>query len=126
MGSMVKFRNGILIAAVVIALVAEIFSLFILGFDIDFTIGLAAGTAVSLVNFIIMSICTEISLEKQKPVINLLGSASRFVLYGISFTLTVMHSYTMGAGCAIGFFTIQLAMLYLFAIKPSLARSKNL
>ncbi len=126
MGGMAKFRNGILLAALVIAAVAEIFSLFILGFDIDFTIGLAIGTTVSLVNFFIMSICTEISLEKQKPVINLFGLGSRFVLYGASFTLTLMHSYTMGAGCGIGFFTIQLAMLYLFAIKPSLARSKNL
>ncbi len=126
MGNIAQFRNKIFICAIIIAVIAQLISLFILGLDLEFTVGLIVGTVVAIVNFFVMVICLEITLEKKKVLINTLGFLIRFALYGISFAFTVMHSYKMGAGCAIGFFTIQLSILYLFAIKPSLKRTKEI
>ncbi len=123
---MAKFQKRIFICSLIIAAIVQIVSLFILGINFEFTLGLIVGTGVAIINFFIMSICTEIALEKKRTAISLIGFAGRFILYGTSFALTLIYSYKMGTGCAIGFFTVQLSILYLFAIKPSLKRSKEL
>ena len=53
MTSLKEFRNEIIIYAIVMAAVAEVVSLFIIGPNVMFPVGLAAGTAVSIIGFII-------------------------------------------------------------------------
>ena len=124
MENLTKFRNRIFLTAGIIAVIAEIISLFILGIDFIFAAGLLIGTVVAVVNFFIMSICTEISLEKKKPLVTIIGTLLRYVLYGISFTPTLLYSYKMGIACGMGFFTIQISIMFLFVILPSLKRMR--
>ncbi len=123
---MEKFRRSIILVALVLALIAEVVSILVLGLNWDFTIGLLGGTAVSIVNFTIMTITTEMSLEKKNPFLTMISMVIRFALYGGVFALAIMQNYTMGAGCAIGFFTVQIAIFYIHAIKPSMQRTKAL
>ena len=49
-----SFRNEIIVYVIVRAALAEAVSLFLIGPDVMFSLGLAAGTAVSIIGFVIL------------------------------------------------------------------------
>ena len=64
MTSLKEFRNEIIIYAIVMAAVAEVVSLFIIGPSVMFPAGLAVGTAVSIIGFIILVKTGETLMEE--------------------------------------------------------------
>lgn len=80
MTSLKEFRNEIIIYAIVMAAVAEVVSLFIIGPNIMFPVGLAAGTAVSIIGFIILVKTGETLMEESKKSPILLGYVVRLFL----------------------------------------------
>lgn len=119
------FKLKIFLVALIVAAVAFIVSLFFIGFNKEFVFGLAGGTGVAILNFNIMAFWASMALEKKSILINILGYIIRFAIYGGFFYLAVINSYKMAFGCGIGFFTIQIAIFYLFALRPQFEKKKN-
>ena len=82
---MTKFRNEIILYSLIMAAVAEVVSLIVIGPNITFVLGLLIGTAVAIVGFIILVKTGQMLMDdkKKKPVV--LGYVLRIFLYGISF-----------------------------------------
>ena len=113
MTSLKEFRNEIIIYGIVMAAVAEVISLFVIGPDVLFAVGLASGTAVSILGFIILVRTGETLVEESKKSPILLGYVVRLFLYGVVFFICIKASLPCGFGCGIGFVTIHFGIMFL-------------
>ena len=104
MTSLKEFRNEIILYGVVMAAVAEGISLLVIGPSALFAAGLAAGTAVSILGFIILVKTGETLMEESKKSPILLGYIVRLFLYGAVFFICIKLSLPCGFGCGIGLF----------------------
>ncbi len=122
---MTKFRNEIIVYACIMALVAEIVSLFVIGPDPFFVLGLVIGTAVTILGFIILVKTGQMLMDdkKKKPVV--LGYVLRIFLYGISFLFCIKLSLRAGAGCGCGFITVHFGILLLYGIVYRFIKKKK-
>ena len=92
MTSLKEFRNEIILYGVVMAAVAEGVSLLVIGPNALFAAGLAAGTAVSILGFIILVKTGETLMEESKKSPILLGYIVRLFLYGAVFFICIKLS----------------------------------
>ena len=125
MTSLKEFRNEIIIYGIVMAAVAEVVSLFIIGPSVLVAVGLAAGTAVSVIGFIILVRTGETLMEESRKAPILLGYIVRLVLYGAVFFICIKASLPCGFGCGIGFVTIHFGIMFLYGIVYKFIRKKK-
>ena len=125
MTSLKEFRNEIIIYGIVMAAVAEVVSLFVIGPNALFAAGLAAGTAVSVIGFIILVRTGETLSEESKKSPILLGYLVRLLLYGVVFFICIKASLSCGFGCVIGFVTIHFGILFLYGIVYKFFKKKK-
>jgi len=123
--SLKEFRNEIIIYAIVMAAVAEVVSLFIIGPSVMFPAGLAVGTAVSIIGFIILVKTGETLMEESKKSPILFGYIVRLFLYGVSFFVCIKLSLQCGCGCGIGFVTIHFGIMFLYGIVYKFIKKKK-
>lgn len=122
---MTKFRNEIILYSLIMAAVAEVVSLIVIGPNIMFVLGLLIGTAVAIVGFIILVKTGQMLMDdkKKKPVV--LGYVFRIFLYGISFLFCIKLSLPCGFGCGCGFITVHAGILFLYGIVYRFIRKKE-
>ena len=122
---MTKFRNEIIVYACIMAAVAEVASLIVIGPDLMFVLGLVIGTAVTIVGFLILVRTGQMLMDdkKKKPVI--LGYVLRIFLYGISFLFCIKLSLRCGCGCGLGFVTVHFGILFLYGIVYRFIKKKK-
>lgn len=120
-----SFRNEIIIYGLVMAGVAEVVSLFVIGPSIMFPIGLAVGTAVSIIGFIILVRTGRDLMENKKKSPILLGYIVRIVLYAATFMICIKLSLQCGFGCGIGFVTIHFGIMFLYGIVYKFIKKKK-
>ena len=125
MTSLKEFRNEIIIYGLVMAAVAEVVSLFIIGPSVLVAVGLAAGTAVSVIGFIILVRTGETLMEESRKAPILLGYIVRLVLYGAVFFICIKASLPCGFRCGIGFVTIHFGIMFLYGIVYKFIRKKK-
>lgn len=125
MTNLTRFRNEIIIYACLMAALAEIISLFVIGPDAAFSIGLLIGTAISIIGFIILVQSGRHLLEKEKKAPVILGYGIRLVLYAVFFLICVRSSLRCGAGCGLGFITVHFGILFLYGIVYNFFRNKK-
>ena len=125
MTSLKEFRNEIIIYGIVMAAVAEVVSLFVIGPNALFSAGLAAGTAVSVIGFIILVRTGETLAEESKKSPILLGYIVRLLLYGVVFFICIKASLPCGFGCGVGFVTIHFGILFLYGVVYKFFKKKK-
>ena len=125
MTSLKEFRNEIIIYGIVMAAVAEVISLFVIGPNALFAAGLAAGTAVSVIGFIILVRTGETLAEESKKSPILLGYIVRLLLYGVVFFICIKASLPCGFGCGVGFVTIHFGILFLYGVVYKFFKKKK-
>ena len=125
MTSLKEFRNEIIIYGIVMAAVAEVVSLFVIGPNALFAAGLAAGTAVSVIGFIILVRTGETLAEESKKSPILLGYIVRLLLYGVVFFICIKASLPCGFGCGVGFVTIHFGILFLYGVVYKFFKKKK-
>lgn len=111
------FKYGIAAAGVI-----ELASLPFLGLDAQFLYGLLLGTAVAIVNFNLMAFSFWLALELGKGAVAFLGFLARLAVYGVAFYMSIKLGLISGAGTALGFLTLKLALIYLHGFKPKRAK----
>ena len=125
MTNLKQFRNEIIIYAAAVAILAEVVSLFIIGINAWFSLGLAVGTAVTIVGFVLLVRTGEqlLLLNVKAPII--CGYIFRIVLYAVAFFLCIRINLFCGAGCGIGFITIHIAIMVLYGIVYTFIKKKK-
>lgn len=112
-----RYRKKVCLLALVTAGAIELISLPILGIDIGFTAGLAAGTATAVMNFNLMYLATEYALRNLRAAIIPMSTIGRLCIYGLIFFLSIKSSYAAAIGCGAGFMTDKMALFYLHVVK---------
>lgn len=119
------FRNEVIIYGILMAAVAEVVSVFVIGPCLFFPIGLAVGTAVSIVGFIILVRTGQSLMERSKKSPILFGYIIRLILYGASFLICIKVDLRCGFGCMIGFVTIHFGIMFLYGIVYKFIKKKK-
>lgn len=120
-----EFRNEIIIWALLMNVPAEIVSLFVIGPEIMFPLGLAIGTAVSIVGFIMLVKTGEAQVVTKVSLFIVVGYFFGLILYGISFYICIRLSYICAFGCVYGFATIHLGIMFLYGIVYKFFKKKK-
>ena len=111
-----QFRKEILIATICTAALAELISLPVIGPDLPFLLGVCAGTATTILCFLILA-KTGSMMEVMKrggPVVG--GYFVRMLLYGAVFFICIKWNLHCGFGCLAGFIALHFGILILYGI----------
>jgi hypothetical protein len=111
------FKNRIFFHGFLIALIFEAGSLLFLGFDVGFAYGLVLGTAVSVVNFNILSYTSRKLLSNGHAWMGFAGYIVRLVVYGFAFYAALRVGLVAALGSALGFMTMKLAIYYVHGVR---------
>ncbi len=122
---MKEFRNEIILYGCIMAAVAEVISLFVIGPTVMFPLGLVIGTAISIIGFIILIRTGQILMDSKKKSPVVLGYGFRILLYGAAFLVCIKISVPCGFGCGCGFITIHFGILFLYGIVYKFIKKKK-
>ncbi len=125
MGDMKNFKKEILLSALGMAVLAELISLAVIGPSLWFSGGLAVGTAVTMICFLILTRTGALTEIMKKGGIIVLGYFARMLLYGVVFFLCIRANVTCGFGCLAGFITLHFGILVLYGIVYKLILKKK-
>lgn len=113
MDSLRQFKKQIYISAAGLILICEIASIFISGFDFKFAYGLLLGTAISILNFNILSFALENALYKNRKkaeIISAIGYAARMSIYAAALFYTLRVGYSSFFGTIFAFISMKAAI----------------
>jgi len=125
MDGLTSFKNEIFKYGILTLAIFELASLPFLGWDAQFFYGLSLGTAVTIVNFNLMTLSLRLTLERRNLIISYFGYLIRLALYGGTFYLALKTGLICALGTLLGFFTLKLAMLYLHGIKAEFSKGRT-
>lgn len=118
-------KKQIFLYGILVAVLCEIISLFILGLNMKFSYGLALGTCIAIVNFNLLIFTWNKVLTSGSKWLAVIGYFIRMALYGYCFFICVKIGYMVGFACLIGFFTLKLPMYWLYGIKYKYNRNRK-
>ena len=116
MKDLTAFKNKIFKYGILTAVLMEVLSLPVLGFDRGFFYGISLGTAIAIVNFNIIEIFCKLALKKENRLIVFAGYLIRLTIYGFAFMSSLKIGLTCSAGVILGFFTIKIAIILIHGI----------
>ncbi|MDO4196708.1 MAG: hypothetical protein Q4D33_11240, partial [Prevotellaceae bacterium] len=97
----------------------------VIGVSIPFIGGLVVGTAVTAFNFNLLVLSGEkvVSEQRTMPIVG--GYFVRLVIYGIVFFIATRFGFRAAVGCAIGFVTLHVAIMFTYLIVYGLFKKKK-
>ena len=110
------FRKEIIITTICMAGLAELLSLPVIGPSLPFLIGLAAGTAMTILCFEILAKIGVMTGKKggSGPMVG--GYFVRMLLYGAVFFICIRWKVACGFGCLAGILSLHFGILVLYGI----------
>ncbi|MBQ9060431.1 MAG: hypothetical protein IJ128_04760 [Firmicutes bacterium] len=111
-----QFRKEILITTICMAALAELISLPVIGPSLPFGIGVCAGTATTILSFLILVKIGNMMDAKKTSAPMVGGYFVRMLLYGAVFFICIRASIPCGFGCLAGFITLHFGILILYGI----------
>lgn len=126
MNSACEYKNEVIKLNIIIVLICEAVSLFFIGFDIKFTLGLVAGTVITAINMNILYAFVKIAVNNNWGIIfNLLGYVIRMIIYGLALYFSIIISSVSAIGMIIGFLGINLSVFFAQGINILRSRSNR-
>ena len=113
-----KIKKQVAIYGFAVIVVCQIISLFIIGFDIWFTVFLLAGFATALVNFNILALFLKKMLDSGNAGYSTLSFVIRILIYCAVFFIAVRQGTASGLACLLGFLASKIPLYYFHAVKP--------
>ncbi|MDO4518001.1 MAG: hypothetical protein Q4B78_02200 [Bacillota bacterium] len=121
-----KFRNETIPYIAIIALIVEVVSLFFIGPSLLFSIGLAVGTACSVLGFLLLVESGKLVAVTNKSSFAVHGYIIRLIIYAACFLVSIKFGIKCGAGCGFGLLTTHFGILLLHGIVyPFIKKEKN-
>lgn len=119
-----EYKNEVLKLNIIIILICEAVSIFFIGFDFNFALGLIISTIAAAINLNILYLFVKISVCNNRGIIfNLLGYVIRMMIYGLALYFSIKISNTSAIGTIIGFLAINLSMFFTQGI--NIIKGKN-
>ena len=113
------FAQYLAIYGLAVVAVCEIVSLFIVGFDIGFTVFLLAGFAAALVNFWLLAFFLQKMLDSGNAGFSTISFVIRILIYCAVFFIAVKQGHTPSwVGCLAGILAPKVPLYYFNAVKP--------
>lgn len=113
------FRAKILQYGILVAVLMEVCSIPLIGWETGFFIGLSAGTAVAVLNLFLLSYTIAKAVEsRQGTILTFASYVFRLALYGVAFFFSYRMGVLSGVATLLGFMTIKLGILYVHGLKP--------
>lgn len=125
MTDLTEFKSDIVKCVLIVAAIAEIISLPILGFSLLFTAGLIVGTAVTILNFVLLVKAGEKVMEAKRAMPMVGGYFVRLVIYGVFFVAAVKVGMHAAIGCAVGFVCLHVGIMVTYLIVYGLFKKKK-
>ena len=120
-----SFKKEILLAALGVAVFAEIVSLIVYKPSLWFAAGLAAGTATTMGCFLILAGTGMLTEITKKGGTIVLSYFARMLLYGVVFFICIKIRVPCGFGCLVGFVSLHFGILILYGIVYRFFRKKK-
>lgn len=111
-----EFGKEIIITAICMAALAELISLPLIGPSLPFASGVCAGTATTILCFLLLAKLGIMTAEKKSSAPMVGGYFVRMLLYGAVFLLCIKMNVLCGFGCIAGFITLHIGILALYGI----------
>lgn len=109
---LIYFKKRIGITAILITVLTEICSLFIMGIDLRFAVGLAVGVIISIVNFeILVSFSRKVLIYRNSSK-STIQFVFRMILFAITFLICAKVSMACGIGWIIGMISHKVGIVY--------------
>ena len=125
MDGLTSFKNKIFLYGIFVAVIVELVSLPFLGLNMQFSYGLALGTAIAILNFNIMAFTLKRALSGRGISISMLGYIIRLLIYGGTFYISMRVSQLSGLGTVLGFLTLKGAIYYLHGFKAKFSEGRK-
>jgi hypothetical protein len=109
-----QFGKEIILTAIGMAALGELISLLVIGPSLPFALGVCAGTATTILCFLILAKVGTIVDRKKKGSPMVGGYFVRMLLYGAVFFICIKLSVPCGFGCLVGFVTLHFGILVLY------------
>ena len=122
MDDLKRFKRQILIHTLAAAALFELLSLPFLRLNIQYSIGLLAGTCVSVISFNLLTFMSERALKSSQKWMASLGYLIRLPLYGVAFFFCMKYAKIAGLACLLGFLTGIIAVIYVHGIKAKFTK----
>ncbi|GAB1475898.1 hypothetical protein MASR2M70_07300 [Bacillota bacterium] len=104
--------------SILVAVIIELASLFIIGWTPQFLYGLALGTAVAIINYKLLVFSSTMVLKMGRGLsLAVLGYCARLAIYGLVFYMSYKIGTASGIATLLGYMTIKLAMFYVCGFK---------
>ena len=117
MSNSTNFKLQIFKYTLAIAVLFEAGSLPLLGFSVEYTCGLLAGTVVSMVSFSIMLTMSKRILSSGQKWMASAGYMLRLPIYGLTFFICIKVGGIIAAiACLLGFITVTVAIIFVHGI----------
>ena len=121
-----KLKKEVVLYGGLVALACESLSFFVLGWNLFFLIGLAAGLAVGILNFFIMVANLQVMLDSKKQSISFVGYFARMVLYCVVLFFCLRKGLIPGGGCLLGILATKMPLFYIYAFKNKFDKGRKI
>lgn len=125
MTNLSDFKKEIVKYTIPMALVAEVISVLVIGINYRFAIGLVVGTVVTIFNFHLLVLSGQKVVEEKRAMPVVGGYFVRLVIYGVVFFVATRFGFAAAAGCAAGFITLHVAIMFTYLIVYGLFKKKE-
>ena len=113
-----RIKKQVALYGLVFIAVCQIVSLFIIGFDVLFTVFLMAGLAAGLVCFNLIEFFLKKMLDSGNAGLSTLSFVIRILIYCGVFFIAVKQGTACGLACLLGILAPKVPLYYFHAIKP--------
>ncbi len=113
-----KIKKQVALYGFIVIAVCQTISLFIIGFDLWFTVFLLAGFAAALVNFNILAFFLKKMLDSGNAGFSTISFVIRILIYCGVFFLAIKQGTAPGLACLLGYLASKLPLYYFHAVKP--------
>ncbi len=109
-----KYKNQIILYAMVVFIIFEIISLIFLRFNVQFLYGLLLGTAIAIVNFNLLYLTSLLvcKIGHSGFFVSFMAAILRLFIFGFVFFAALKVSNLAAFAAAIGFLTIKIGIYY--------------
>ena len=126
MDDLTKSNRQIVIYTLIVAILCGLGAIPFLGLSIPYIFGLALGTCVGIVCYIILTLISKKVIEGKHAWLAPAAYFIRMPLYFLAFFLSyTLKGFTAGVGCILGFLTVQAAIIYVHGIRAMFLKAKE-
>lgn len=120
-----KIKKQVAVYGFVFIVICQIVSLFVIGFNLLFSVFLLAGFAAGILNFNLIEFFLKKMLESGNAGFSTLSFVIRILIYCAVFFIAVKQGTAPGLACLLGILAPKLPLYYFHAVKTEFNKDRK-